>query len=396
MTSEDIVEQLRFGIPPRGATLRFTVARDGEIARLRERLEDNQSSALLVHANYGAGKSHLLRVLEEIALERGFVVAFVVADANGGIRFDRMDTVLGEVCKELQVPGSTDRGIGTLFDAYKQTRGSRLDAQTRADRQAVSNNERWDSDDRFCLWAPGIYVALRAWRFMSDDPNYREYIQEWLTRPNSYRGQRRNLYLSLVKELSVHFRDPRPQWRFMNDDVFSFHKNGYRYSWAALRDVDFLSRCSGFRGLVILVDEFEDVIYNLARVNYKQEAFRNLFRFFAGRDSLGQSYFAVTPDFASKCRRELLRRGVYELHADRFDSLPRFQLSSIGVADMFSLSKKIRDVHSSAYDWGAEGALGDDEMERYCEELMKLDTPNKIRHVVTSIVRLLDERMEID
>lgn len=396
MTDEDVVEQLRVGIPPRGATLRFTVARDGEIAGLREQLEDNQNSALLVHANYGAGKSHLLRVLEEIALERGFVVALVVADANGGVRFDRMDTILGEVCKEIQVPGKRGRGIGTLFDSYKQASDYDLDEQARADRQTISNNERWDKDDRFCLWAPGIYVALRAWRFRSDDPHYREYIQDWLSTPYNYRGQRRNLYLGLVKELGAHFHDPRPQWRFMNDDVFAFHKNGYRYSWAALRDVDFLSRCSGFRGLVLLVDEFEDVIYNLSRVNYKQDAFRNLFRFFAGRDSLGQSYFAVTPDFAWKCRYELQRRGIYELHTDRFDSLPRFKLSPIRVADMFSLAKKIRGAHSSAYDWDAEGALGDDELERHCAELMRIEAPNKNRQVVTSIVRLLDHRLETD
>ena len=55
----------------------------------------HRKRGLLIHANYGAGKSHLLRVLRELALERGFAVALIVADAQGGVRFNRMDTVFG-------------------------------------------------------------------------------------------------------------------------------------------------------------------------------------------------------------------------------------------------------------------------------------------------------------
>ena len=50
-------------------------------------------------------------------------------------------------------------------------------------------------------------------------------------------------------------------------------------SWDGLADLDLLAQLAGFRGLVLLVDEFEDVIQNLTRVNFKQAAFWNLFHF---------------------------------------------------------------------------------------------------------------------
>ena len=401
MRAEDIVEQLRYGIPPSGATLQFTVGREDQIRQLGESLEDLQNRSLLIHANYGAGKSHLLHVLQELALKRGFAVAFIVADANGGVRFDRMDTVLGDVCREIQVPGMSGKGIGILFDAYQRVNEAGLDEPARADRERISNGNRWDNDHYFSLWSPGIYVALRAWLHSSNDQGFREYIQYWLEHPYNYRGRRQDLYVTLVRQLRGCFRDPRPRWRFMNDNVLSFHTNDYSSSWAALRDFDLLARCSGCRGLVLLVDEFEDVIYNLPRLNNKQEAFRNLFRVFAGREFLGQSYFAVTPDFTLKCRRELLKRGVYGNLIDTrgnplvFNDLPCFQLDPISVDDVVSLSKKIRDVHSRAYGWRAEEEIDDKELDGYCVELMRTDSPNKIREVVTSVVALFDERLDL-
>lgn len=394
MMAEDIIEQLRYGIPPTGATLQFTVGREDQIKQLGESLEDRQNRSLLIRANYGAGKSHLLHVLRELALDRGFAVAFIVSDANGGVRFNRMDTVLGEVCREIQVPGMDGKGIGALFDAYQRVNEAGLSERARADRESISNRNKWDNDHDFSLWAPGIYVALRAWLHSSNDQGIREYIQDWLERPDRYRGRRRDLYVTLVRQLRGCFRDPRPQWRFMNDNVFSFHTNDYSSSWAALRDFDLLARCSGCRGLVLLVDEFEDVIYNLPRLNHQQEAFRNLFRVFAGREFLGQSYFAVTPDFTSKCRRELLRRGVYDDNFE-FDDLPRFQLDPIGVDDVVSLAKKIRNVHSIANDWRAEEAINNDQLKDYCVGLMRIDYHDKIRHVVTSVVALFDEQLDL-
>ena len=393
--AENAIEQLRFGIPPSGLARAFTVGRNSQINELVRSLEDTeQNRALLVHANYGAGKSHLLRVIRELALERGFVVALIVADAHGGVRFNRMDTVFGAVCREIEVPGNEAKGIGVLFDTYRRADESKLGQSAISDRRKISSGNKWDFSDR--LMAPAIYVALRAWVHAGNDRALRNRVEAWLSNPEDYRSQRKLLYHELVAGLRSYFHDTRPEWQFYADEVFRFQTSGHRQSWDALADLDRLAFCSGYRGLVLLVDEFEDVIQNLSRRNYQQMAFHNLFRFFAGERFPGRAYFAVTPDFAQKCKRELLGRGVYDFDYRSFDKLPFFRLDPIAADDVVSLAKKIREVHGVAYDWNAKELISDSLLQRRCEQLMMAEAPDKIRQAIISVVQFLDTRLEGD
>ena len=391
--AENVIEQLRYGIPPSGASLDFTVGRDSQIRDLLQSLERVQEKgALLVHANYGSGKSHLLRVLRELALQRGYAISLIVADAQGGVRFNRMDTVFGAICRELEVPGGSEKGVGALFDAYRQVSECKLSQSVIRKREKVSSKGKWDFSDR--LSAPGIYVALRAWVHEGDDRAIRDLIEDWLSSPESYRSQRKLLYRQLVGGLRNNFLDSRPEWQFYADEVFAFHTGGHRQAWDALADLHRISLWSGYRGLILLVDEFEDVIQNLPRRNYQQVAFHNLFRFFAGNQFPGRAYFAVTPDFAQKCKRELLSRGVYDFDYNSFDNLPYFRLMSINVHDAVILAKRIREVHAIAYDWKAYDAIGDSAIQRHCKRQMKAERPDKIRQTIISVVELLDSRLD--
>ena len=64
-----IIESLRKGIPPEGFVRHFTVGRKSEITDLRQRLNTHNGTVLLLKANYGAGKTHLLKFIREEALE---------------------------------------------------------------------------------------------------------------------------------------------------------------------------------------------------------------------------------------------------------------------------------------------------------------------------------------
>src|SRR5947209_17058510 len=89
-TAERVVEQLRYGVPPPEHVRAFTVGRATQLRALEESLShptNGKGSALLVKANYGSGKSHLLNVVREMALEAGYAVSLVVIDAQGGVRF---------------------------------------------------------------------------------------------------------------------------------------------------------------------------------------------------------------------------------------------------------------------------------------------------------------------
>src|SRR5688572_3634361 len=99
--AQKAVESLRKGIPPDGYVRHFTVGRDAEINQLVTRLRSQQKGALLLRANYGSGKSHLLRFTRETALAEGYAVSSVTLDSKSAVRFNKMDQIVGAVWRGL-------------------------------------------------------------------------------------------------------------------------------------------------------------------------------------------------------------------------------------------------------------------------------------------------------
>jgi len=392
VAAEAIVEQLRFGIPPADQILDFTVGRDEQLAELRRTLEKSggRGAALLVRANFGAGKSHLLKVVREIALEERYAVSYIEVNSQEGVRFNRMDTILGAVCRQLEVPGGSGTGIGQLFDAFTNARPGALSDSAKELRARISNARKWDYSD--FLGSAAIYVALRAWVYGNDDT--RQLVGDWLANPQNYRGQRKLLYQRLVERLRNHFKDTRAEWQFYSEDVFLFHTGGHRQSWDALGDLDTIAKASGLKGVVLLFDEFEDVIQNLNRRDLQEAAFLNLFRFFAGDRFPGMAYFAVTPDFVNKCKTELLNRGAYGFDYTRFDQLPFFELDTIDLDSFMELAKKIRRVHGRAYGWQAARRFDDTKLRNLAEGLWVVASPERVRRAIKGLVDALDDSLD--
>jgi len=89
--AEKAIESLRYGIPPDGMASYLTVGRKNEINRLKDVLNNGGSQALLLNANYGCGKTHLLKFIKEEALNQGYVISMITLDSQNGVRFNRMD-----------------------------------------------------------------------------------------------------------------------------------------------------------------------------------------------------------------------------------------------------------------------------------------------------------------
>lgn len=102
--AQHIVEQLRMGIPPSGYTKHFTVGRSHEIEALETSLHGDGAPVLLLQANYGSGKSHLLRYIRDHALSENFAVSYVTLDAKSGVRFNRMDQIMGAILRNIEIP----------------------------------------------------------------------------------------------------------------------------------------------------------------------------------------------------------------------------------------------------------------------------------------------------
>jgi len=379
------IESLRKGIPPDNYIRYFTVGRKEEIEDLKKRLGSEESSTLLLKANYGSGKTHLLKFIREEALEQDYAVSYVVVDANSAVRFNRMDQIFAAVCRNLQVPGIEEKGLRSFFDYVL----SNLPKDHMVC-EAINNDWSWDFDEVFD--SPALLIALRAWNVGDDE--IKNLIEDWLYNPWNYVMQKKKLYNELIYNLKDIFKDIRPESIFYRDRIFIFYGNGYDQSWAALRDLHMLALASGLEGLIILFDEFEDVINNLKRIDFKEAAFWNLFRFYRRKDFIGKTFFAVTPDFYQKCKEALMNKNGNGFDFKMLKSLPTYEMSPLGVSEIEELALKILDVHGLAYDWEPDYIMKAKQLKYIVEVSASKPIPDRVRYTIKTVVRFLDNLFE--
>lgn len=385
--AQRVMESLRKGIPADGFIRHFTVGRKAEIDDLKQRLQSTDGTVLLLKANYGSGKTHLLRYIREEALHRNYAVSTVTLDSDSAVRFNRMDQILGAVCRNIEIPFSNgQKGIRPFFNTL-------IDSIDKRDKNSVwhsiSNNWRWDYSEE--LDSAAMFVALRAWA--TKENKAKDLVEDWLSQPWQYKSQRKKLHQNLVEKQRKYFRDPRQDWMFYADDVFVFHPNGYEQSWAALRDLDKLARAAGLKGMVILFDEYEDVITNLRNIQHQESAFWNLFHFYGGKRFPGKTFYAVTPAFAKKCKKLLLEKERWDFDFSRFSDLPTYEMSPLTKKQLNELALKILEAHGVAYSWSPKQELDEDEIENVVRKAASLQIQDRARHVIKSVVEALDSRL---
>jgi len=356
---------------------------------LERHLADQCSTTLLLKANYGAGKSHLLRLIREKALKLNHAVSYVVLDAKSGIRFNRMDQVLGAILRSVELPVTgAGTGLRGLFDvicevAQRESKGAD-NFWTR-----LTKSGSWEFSET--LKSPALFVALRAWATGNADAQ--DLVTDWLLKSEAYRTQRVRLYTTLVAGLRSHFRDPRADWQFYKDEVFMLHTSGYRQSWDALADLHRLTKAAGMRGLVVLFDEFEDILTNLTSINHQEAAFWNLFLFFAGERFPGMTFYAVTPGFVEKCKSLLLRKERYEFDYRQFDALPTFEMSPLLEGELQALAMRIVDAHALAHDFHPLPWVVKQIQERVSQAASS-PAQDRARFTIKEVIKHLDDSLE--
>ena len=339
----------------------------------------------MVKANYGSGKTHLLKFIKEEALEKNYAVSLVTIDSNSGVRFNRMDQIMGAVCRNIQINSEkNEKGLAPLFNLFATN--FKNDKLTNSYFNKISNYGKWDYSE--ILDSKAMFIALRAWT--TGLQSAQDTIIDWFYNPSNYRESRKHLYQSLVLELRSYFHDPRPEWKFYDDNVFVTNKNGYEQSWAVLRDINTLCKQSGLRGFIILFDEFEDVITNLNNVRYQEGAFWNLFHFYEGKMFQGNTFFAVTPDFVNKCKRKLHIKERWDFDYARFDKLPMYEMSPLQLLELEELSLLIFDVHSIAYEWEPDTIMLDSYFKSVIKKAAEVPVQDRVRNVIIRVVEELD------
>lgn len=389
-----VIESLRLGIPPDGQVRYFTVGRLSEITELTARLQQGKTDALLLKANYGSGKSHLLRFIRETALKANFAVSSVTLDAKSAVRFNRMDQMLGAIWRGLEIPNNSEyRGVHPFFDwVCEQARESKGTAGKQW--QKITNNGQWDFSQS--LESPAIFIALRAW--MSGRIN-KDLVEDLLFQKSNYKTQ--DLYQELIHKSRMCYREELEltrtiKWQNYTTKalLFDFKSQGYAQSWAAIRDIHTLARASGMRGLIILFDEFEDVLSNITNIAHQEMAFQNLFQFFAGQQFQGMSFFAVTPEFVSKCRNRLISKGRWDYDYAQLDALSTFEMSPLELSQLQELTIKIKDFHGIAYGWDTNSSAIELGLTAIVKKTGTIAVQDRTRQTIKEVVKFLDRQLE--
>lgn len=389
------VESLRKGLPPTGWVRQFTVGRQSEIEDLRARLERGETGALLLRANYGTGKTHMLRYIQEEALDCGYVVSFVTLDANGAVRFSEMDQIMGAVVRQLCVPhGEEARGLEDLLDAACENVRHESASLDHGFWYSAALKNGWETSYEFDAYA--MFVALRAWYFTGDQAD-KNRIVDWLTQPWQYKTQGRVLYQELIEKHRDHFREQKSFDQLKQGGVFDFKALGYQHSWDALKDLQRIAVASGFKGMVLLFDEFESTVTDLRTRKPRQDAFQNLFDFFGGQKFDGMSFFAVTPDFVETCKHLLRERRIsnydYGNGNGAFDRLPRFEMSQLEEEDLLRLAQRVVETHALAYDWEPDDILQSHHFMQQLMDVARSSGPARTRSFIERVVGLCDDQV---
>jgi len=216
------IEALRLGVVPRHRTQDYTVGRAKELAKLESMLTEGRGLRLL-WGEYGAGKTHLLDVMESTALRLGYATARAVLDPRD-VPPSHPLRLYRALAAGLRYPDEAAEGIGPLFHRLGES-AAHLDP-------ASERFSRFLSPALFAQHHATPETAALAREYVEGHPSDHEKLQRRLERAkwagpgllatSDFRTYGR-VYVHLIGSLSVWLRD------------------------------------AGWRGLVLLLDEVEYV-----------------------------------------------------------------------------------------------------------------------------------------
>lgn len=339
------VEALRSGTTSRSLCSVFSYGRESLLERIRGDLDsvarDRRMMTLILKGEYGEGKTHLLNIVFNDALDRKFAVSFVVLSKE--TPFGRLDRVYPKVVCGTYLPGEAEPGIEPLV------RDLRLNGRTTAEILTFAKGELH----------PKIFHVLENY-LHQNDAYYRHLLfsdiaGEWL--PVNQLKSMHRLNLSYPAKI--------PRFR-PSCDV-----------WDYFRLVSHLVRERGLSGWVILFDEFE--LVGSLGVGERAKAYANMGRFLFPDKEKGLDATYVVFSVAARFWSDVL---VREKRAD-IDVVPQKlvskgavqeaefirrvlnalvtepqQLEPLLTGELERMLRKVEKLHSEAYAWQPDIDLG--------------------------------------
>ncbi len=353
---------------------------DAQAELLRELAEDNDSDVLFVRGAYGAGKTHFLGYVLERAQELGWATAHLECRRDK-IELDRFETVYARILYKLRsremLHNATEQGFdpaeldgGRWFlDQWAKQLLSQAGHEESPVRRTMEVEERlYDLLQKSVLTrnlSGGFQRALCAYAraTLAGNADLCNELVAW------FRGEPRHVKIPpvLLQKPGLGIRNPASFGR--PAPPVDLPPISRAASLEMLRGILWVIRRTGHQGLVLAVDELEEIA-KLRPKRRQDQCFQTLREFVDNADGeLGLrhlcTYFAATPEMFDS--PDYFRR--YDALASRIEPVgeevnwrsPVIDLDRTPLSDQEFrlLARKIREIHRIAHFSEGSGAVTD-------------------------------------
>ncbi len=399
--STALINSLGAGVVPRVGLEHIAVGREQELKSLLQNLDDiaeGIAAFRFVIGNYGSGKSFMLQLLRNRAMEQGFVVA----DAD--------------LCWERRLAGSNNEGLATYRELM-----SHLATKTRPDGGAlVSILEGWINKIQ--------QEVAKETGMRPNDEGFDDKVEEKIREVVQYiedlvhgfdfgtvivaywRGYRLDnddLKNAALRWLRGEFTTKIEAKAALGVRVIIDDESWYDYMKLIAKFVAEI----GYKGLLILLDEAAH-LYQISPTVTREKNYNRLLGMFndtmqGGVENLG-IFLGGTPQFLEDKRRGLYSDEAWRtrLAKSRFvregiqdTSGAAIQLDPLTSQELTELLKRLSDVHATHFNY--EKTLKAKDFQEFMQEITsrlgadKLATPREVVRDFISVLNILRENPTI-
>lgn len=345
------IRYVKRGIFPPDAIDYFTAGRETESKHVADALcevQQGSSRHCFVEANYGLGKSHMLKVAESLALQRSFAVSWVTVNGTEHA-FNHPTHYLHTLLENIRVPTLTARGLVELCGRW------------------LANSKR----DKLLSWARSA-----PWEFRR--PIERLSISE-CDGDNGYQ----NWYLNRLEGRDLQ------------------HKNGRYYFpdfYHRLEATVSLFRSVGYNGVLFLFDELECIATHLSNIRSRLLAYEILSTLVDGRRFPHSMFlFATTEDLGAKIANDVVFHAQYEReYAEGYQFAKKWRAKELNFLPVKAVMKhenitllmRLRDIHALAYEWQPADQISERFIDDYLDVAVRSGSSQ--REIVKWFVEILE------
>jgi len=382
---------------------------DAQAELLEELAEDHDSDVLFVRGAYGAGKTHFLGCVQERAREAGWVTAHLECRRDK-IELDRFETIYARILYKLRSRRMLEDAVEQDLDPAEIDGGRWIldrwaaDILSRAGHGKGSVRRPMEVEER-------LYSLLQTTVLQRNLPASFQralcaYARATLVGNVDlctelvgwFRGEPSHVKIppGLLQKPGLGVRGPSSFGR--SASAVDLPPISRAASLEMLRGILWVIRQTGHKGLVLAVDELEEIA-KLRPKRRQDQCFQTLREFVDNADGeLGLrylcTYFAATPEMfdSPDCfrRYDALASRIEPVGEDINWRSPVIDLDRTPLSDQEFrlLARKIREVHNIAYCWDGSQAVTDGVLGRIVDAVLsaryRIAKPRLLCRVVVS------------